>query len=191
MTSTPYQPGSDNTQEQSQSFVYQVKHQAEGEQESTIIASPQSSVINARQATDRTAVYGSFGRRFIAVLIDGFIIGIGELIIMFVMGLIFWLMNLGELGMIVSYVIIGIGSLCYYIGLLVVKGATLGKMAMGLKVITVNGEPLTVGRAFLREVIGKFISAIAFYLGFLWVIWDPMKQGWHDKIAGTYVVKVS
>ena len=46
-----------------------------------------------------------------------------------------------------------------------------------------------MGYAVLREIVGKFVSAIAFFLGFLWIGWDGRKQGWHDKIAGTHVVR--
>ncbi len=61
-------------------------------------------------------------------------------------------------------------------------------MIMGIKVVSVDGGPVSVGKAFVRW-IGYFVSAIVFCLGFLWIIWDKEKQGWHDKIAGTYVVK--
>jgi len=63
---------------------------------------------------------------------------------------------------------------------------------MALKIKVINEEtnnPPGYPSAFLREVIGKFLS-LFFFLGFLWVIWDKKKQGWHDKIAHTIVVKV-
>lgn len=74
-----------------------------------------------------------------------------------------------------------------FIGL---KGQTLGKMALGIKVVDAAGSVPGLGRAALREVPGKIVSYIAIYLGFLWIIWDGRKQGWHDKIASTYVVRV-
>jgi len=70
------------------------------------------------------------------------------------------------------------------------KGQTLGKMAVGIKVVNAEGYMPGLGTAALREVLGKFISIIALYLGFIWIIWDGRKQGWHDKIAKTYVVSV-
>jgi len=73
-----------------------------------------------------------------------------------------------------------------FIGL---KGQTLGKMALGIKVVNAAGSVPGLGRAALREIPGKILSAIAVCLGFLWVIWDGQKQGWHDKIASTHVVK--
>jgi uncharacterized RDD family membrane protein YckC len=68
------------------------------------------------------------------------------------------------------------------------KGQTLGKMAVGIKVVNAAGSVPGLGRAALREIPGKLLSTIAIYLGFLWVIGDRQKQGWHDKIASTYVV---
>ena len=72
-----------------------------------------------------------------------------------------------------------------FIGL---KGQTLGKMAVGIKVVDAAGSVPGLGRAALREIPGKIVSTIAICLGFLWVAWDEQKQGWHDKIASTYVV---
>jgi len=68
-------------------------------------------------------------------------------------------------------------------------GATLGKKFFGLKVISTDGEKVGLGKAFLREVLGKFVSSVVLSLGYFWVIWDKDKQSWHDKIAGTYVIK--
>jgi uncharacterized RDD family membrane protein YckC len=70
------------------------------------------------------------------------------------------------------------------------KGQTLGKMAVGIKVVNAEGSIPGLGIAALREIPGKILSTIAVYLGFLWIIWDGQKQGWHDKIANTYVLKV-
>ncbi len=78
----------------------------------------------------------------------------------------------------------------YFVLLTGLRGQTVGKMAVGVKVIGADGREPGVGYAALREVVGKFVSAIAFFLGFLWIAWDRDKQGWHDKIAGTRVVRV-
>ncbi|HUH65685.1 MAG TPA: RDD family protein [Syntrophales bacterium] len=69
------------------------------------------------------------------------------------------------------------------------SGQTPGKMIFGLKVIQSTGEEMTFGLAFLRWV-GYIISCLCFYIGFLWIAFDGKKQGWHDKIAGTLVVRV-
>ena len=68
------------------------------------------------------------------------------------------------------------------------RGKTVGKMLFHIKVVNREGKKPGVGRAFLLEVLGKLLSLGSFYLGFLWIIRDKKKQGWHDKIADTYVV---
>lgn len=86
-----------------------------------------------------------------------------------------------------TYVLIAVGYYIYFIGK---KGQTLGKMALGIKVIKEStGAPPGYARAFLREFVGKFLSGIVFGLGYFWAIWDVKKQAWHDKIASTLVVK--
>lgn len=67
-------------------------------------------------------------------------------------------------------------------------GATLGKRFYGLRIVRTNGTKVSMGRAFVREVLGKIVSSFVLSLGYFWVIWDKDKQGWHDKIADTYVV---
>jgi uncharacterized RDD family membrane protein YckC len=67
------------------------------------------------------------------------------------------------------------------------SGQTLGDLLFGVRVIRSNGSRVSVGRAILR-ITGAYISGIALFLGFLWALWDPRHQGWHDKLAGTVVV---
>jgi len=69
-------------------------------------------------------------------------------------------------------------------------GQTLGKMLLGIKVLGSNGAPIGYGRAFLRAM-GYFISVFFMtFLGFLWALWDKKNQTWHDKIAGTEVIRI-
>ena len=65
---------------------------------------------------------------------------------------------------------------------------TLGKYCMGIKVVDENGNSLTITRSIFRNV-AKILSAIVLFLGFIWIIFSKKKQGWHDMIAGTFVVK--
>ena len=69
-------------------------------------------------------------------------------------------------------------------------GFTPGKAILGLKVVRQNGSNISFFRALLR-LFGYWISAIPLFLGFLWVLWDPKRQGWHDKLAGTQVIYMS
>jgi uncharacterized RDD family membrane protein YckC len=69
-------------------------------------------------------------------------------------------------------------------------GQTVGDKLLNLRVIRTDGSDLTIVQAFIRYV-GLFISFIVIFIGVIWVAFDPNKQGWHDKIAGTYVIKTS
>ncbi len=69
------------------------------------------------------------------------------------------------------------------------KSATPGKMVISAEIVDARslGKPST-GQLIVRY-IGYYISSFILGLGFLWVAFDKRKQGWHDKIAGTLVVK--
>ncbi len=66
--------------------------------------------------------------------------------------------------------------------------ATLGKMALGLKVTDLNGDPISFARATGRY-FAKFISAIILWIGFMMAGWTARKQALHDIMASTLVVK--
>jgi uncharacterized RDD family membrane protein YckC len=68
------------------------------------------------------------------------------------------------------------------------KGQTLGMRALKIKVIKTDGSQLDLVGAFIRY-IGFVISCAALLIGVIWAAFDANKQGWHDKIANTYVVK--
>lgn len=68
-------------------------------------------------------------------------------------------------------------------------GQTIGKKALGIRTVdATTGAPIGMGRAIGRRLC-YFISQLACYLGFLWPLWDARKQGFHDKIVSTVVVK--
>jgi uncharacterized RDD family membrane protein YckC len=93
--------------------------------------------------------------------------------------------NLGSIGTILT-LLIGLAYAMYFEG---GKGATPGKMVMKLKVIGTDGRmPIGYETAIIR-FIGKFISTVVLLLGHIWILIDKDKQGWHDKIANTFVVK--
>jgi len=69
------------------------------------------------------------------------------------------------------------------------KGTTPGKRMLGMRVIRENGTTAGIGTMLLREWIGKFVSNLVMSLGFIWILIDANRQGWHDKIASTYVVE--
>lgn len=84
----------------------------------------------------------------------------------------------------------GIGwSYVYFIGFLVLwKGHTPGKRLFGIRVLRIDGKPLTLWRSFER-FHGYAASLLTGLLGFLQVLWDPNRQCLHDKVAETVVVQ--
>ena len=69
------------------------------------------------------------------------------------------------------------------------KSATPGKMALGLRIVNANtGDTPSTGQ-FIVRYLGYFVSVIPLMLGIIWVAFDSRKQGWHDKIAGTVVIR--
>lgn len=64
---------------------------------------------------------------------------------------------------------------------------TLGQGLLGLRVLRTDGRRLTFPRA-VRRSVGYILAALPLFLGFLWVLIDDRRQGWHDKLADTVVV---
>lgn len=69
-------------------------------------------------------------------------------------------------------------------------GATPGMKMFRLRVVRdADGGPITTGQAILR-VIGFWIDGLVFYLGYVWILIDKRRRGWHDLIAGTVVIEL-
>jgi uncharacterized RDD family membrane protein YckC len=75
----------------------------------------------------------------------------------------------------------------YFIFFWTLGGQTAGDALMGVRVVRLNGEPMTIVTS-IKRLIGYGICIATFGIGFLWVIWDDRRQGWHDKLARTCVV---
>ena len=69
-------------------------------------------------------------------------------------------------------------------------GQSLGRKFLNIAVLDANGSPIGVGRAALREIIGRWVSGIVCYIGYLNAFWDNKRQMWHDKMANCYVYYV-
>ena len=69
-----------------------------------------------------------------------------------------------------------------------IGGQTAGMRILGIYIMRVDGRPFTMKQALLRHLIGYPLSTAALFLGFLWMLWDPRQQAWHDKLARTIVV---
>jgi uncharacterized RDD family membrane protein YckC len=115
------------------------------------------------------------GPRFFALLIDGIILGI-------ITGV---LVGGGKgAGGVASFLV---GAAYYWYFLTQQNGQTPGKRMMGIRVIKVNGDPLQAADVIVRY-IGYYINSFVFGIGWIWALFDKDSQGWHDKLAGTYVV---
>ena len=120
-------------------------------------------------------------RRGFASAIDPIIVTILYVIFAVILGAI--------IGRGTAFVIVTLGYV-YFLSRLLSEGMTLGKWLLGVKVVEkLTGNCPGFWRMLLRETIGKSVSAVAFGLGYFWAIWDKDGQTWHDKIAGTVVVR--
>lgn len=77
-------------------------------------------------------------------------------------------------------------SMAYYVYFTGSSGQTIGKMIMKIRVVSEGGERVTFIKAWLRWC-GYIISTVFLLLGFVWIVFDPRNQGWHDKLARTRV----
>lgn len=123
--------------------------------------------------------YAGFLLRAAAVLIDSLLLAAVNFPISIILGT--------GLNAFMLSMLIGWGYFVYMVG---AYQATLGKMAVGLRIQRTEGEKMGYGRAALREIVGRFISFITLFIGYLMVIWTEKKQGLHDKIADTVVIEV-
>ncbi|NWF68029.1 MAG: RDD family protein [Chloroflexi bacterium] len=120
----------------------------------------------------------SLGSRFAAIFVDGIILGI-------VTGALAALLGRADIGSIGGFLL----SVAYN-GFFWTRynGQTPGKMLLRIRVVKKDGGSLTWADAIIR-VAGYFINTAVFLIGWIWAFIDADRQGWHDKLAGTYVVQ--
>lgn len=134
-----------------------------------------------------TAGRANFGARLLASFIDGLVVVAAPII----------LIAIGEAGR--HRGVVAFGVFLYFLSAVAYfvyfeggpDGQTLGKRAMGIRVVDFNtGGSIGYGRACIR-LVGRYISSSFFYLGYLWMLWDEQSQCWHDKMANDVVVVAS
>ncbi|MFD3004527.1 RDD family protein [Thermus tengchongensis] len=131
-------------------------------------------------------VIASPWRRLMASLIDGLILVPLSFLLMALAGI----NPLAQTTTFVQDLLFNwIPSWAYYVIFTALYGATPGKMALGLKVVRTDGQPVDWLTAFVREVPGKTLAALPLLLGYLWAFFHPKRQAWHDLIADTLVVR--
>jgi uncharacterized RDD family membrane protein YckC len=122
--------------------------------------------------------YAGFWIRLGAGVIDLLILGfIDGFIAYFFPALIIWVTS----GLVIS--------VAYLLGFWAWRGQTPGKMAVGVKIIRTDSSPIK-WQCVLYRFLGYIVSVVTLFIGFIWVAFDSRKQGIHDKIADTYVVKL-
>ncbi len=133
--------------------------------------------------------YAGFWRRFWATLLDSLLlIAISFPILYSIYGADYFLSEStyhGPADIIITYVFPLIATVLFWR----YKSATPGKMALKLHVVDADtGNRLSNTQAIVRY-FAYIISALPLGLGFFWIAWDKKKQGWHDKLARTVVVR--
>lgn len=133
--------------------------------------------------------YAGFWSRTGASLIDSVLVFICTVpLLMAVYGMSYWesdALIMGPADFLISWVLPAVGVVLLWIAL----SKTPGKMAIGATIVDsrTGGKP-TAGQ-FIIRYLGYFVAALPLGLGIIWVGFDPRKQGWHDKMAGTVVVR--
>jgi uncharacterized RDD family membrane protein YckC len=69
------------------------------------------------------------------------------------------------------------------------RGTTPGHAIMRHRIVRTDGAPVGFGTMLVRDIVGKTVSGMFLGLGYFWAIWDRDAQAWHDKIAGTVVLR--
>lgn len=137
------------------------------------------------QDTEKQVVLASLVVRYAASLLDGLIVGL----VLLIVSTLVMATGFSQNRLVVSLIEVFISS-GYSVYFIKTHQATPGKKYFKLRVETIDSGQISWGRAFVREVLGKFLSSLVLGIGYLWAVFDKNKQAWHDKIAKTIVVQV-
>lgn len=153
-----------------------------------IYKAPQSEVIDA---TNEEIRYAGFWIRVGASIVDTILILAVTLpLLTLIYDSTYWTgenLFFGVWDILLNYAFPAIVVILFWI----YKSATPGKMLCKIKIININtGQAPSAGQSVGRY-LGYFVSMIPFMLGIIWVAFDKRKQGWHDKIASTAVVRIA
>ncbi|HQR69077.1 MAG TPA: RDD family protein [Burkholderiaceae bacterium] len=132
--------------------------------------------------------YVGFWARVLAAVIDS------ALLLVIITPVLYWLYGpryfdgsavTGAADVLLNWVFPAIAVVVFW----VYRQATPGKMVIGARIVdATTGQPASKGQ-LIGRYFGYYVSMIPFFLGIFWVAFDARKQGWHDKLAGTVVVK--
>ena len=162
-------------------------------------ATPASAYVPYNYAAAPTTVrYAGFWIRFLARLIDGILLNVAMLVVRVPLGLSMFgpmhardpvaLMAMAS-AVIISSIVSLVVSAGYEIFFVSAKGATLGKMALGLKVVRPDGAPIPMSQAAGRY-FAQWLSALILGIGYIMAGFDVQKRSLHDRICETRVIRV-
>jgi len=137
----------------------------------------------------RDLEYVGFWARTVAALIDS------VLVLIVIMPVIYWIYGpsyfeapqsiAGPVDVLLNWVFPALAVILFWI----YRQATPGKMIIGARIVdAITAQPPSTGQ-LVGRYFGYYVSMIPLFLGMIWVAFDPRKQGWHDKLAGTVVVR--
>lgn len=141
--------------------------------------------------------FGGFWIRFLAKFIDGIILQAVQMVLGFVVGFAVGAATRAQGGageniqlvLTISLGLLGLAiNLAYQMIMVGKYGATLGKMALGLKIVRADGSPVSMGLAAGR-FFAEFVSSITLLIGYIMAGVDPEKRALHDRICSTRVIK--
>jgi uncharacterized RDD family membrane protein YckC len=133
--------------------------------------------------------YGGFWIRTGAAIIDSILLLIVVTpVLMNIYGDAYWLTGSyvkGFWDLLLSYIMPAIAIVVFWI----YKSATPGKMATKLTIVDAKTGGKPTVRQFIIRYLGYYVAMLPLFLGIIWVGIDKRKQGWHDKLAGTVVIR--
>ena len=174
--------------------------EAEESGEATVenVPSPDATVPRTkrvlRKKSTPSRVYAGFFVRFTAYLLDKIIVGVPLAIVR----LILWMLQDADSSSILlrkiffsftlTDIILYLVSIAYFVLMTYFMGRTFGKRIMKLKVVSVEDRKLTFFEVAFREIIGRYLSTVILYIGYLMIGAGEQKEALHDYLADTRVV---
>jgi uncharacterized RDD family membrane protein YckC len=135
--------------------------------------------------------YVGFWLRVVAALIDTVLVALVCMpLLTFVYGTDYWTSTdaiLGPADVLINFVLPAVAVVLFWI----YRQATPGKMAVGARIVDARtGEAPSTGQ-LVGRYLAYYVSILPLLLGLFWVGWDRRKQGFHDKLANTVVVRTT
>ncbi len=149
----------------------------------------ESGLTSLDRAPGATARPAGFARRLFAILLDGIILSIIADLVRFT----YEFAARSDAGMLrfdAPMIISLCVGLIYFTLFTAEGGQTIGKRVFKIRVVLLNGKDISYGLALFRTLGYVLSFFFGTFLGFIWAFWDRRRQTWHDKAAGTVVIRI-